>query len=77
MTPPSCLRVVEDANHATRTSVHPQEGQFVLLMDDRNFPVTDDRALTLANAAAILGGCYVLIAASSNAKKVALSTLMG
>jgi hypothetical protein len=76
LTPPFCLRAIGDANHTTKTSVYPQEGQFVLLMMDRNLSVS--KGILSRSCLDSLGGpCHVLAAASNKAKKVAHSTSMG
>ena len=71
------LRAIGDANHTTKTSVYPQEGQFVLLMEDKELIVDTNHILTKAGIENMSGKCHVLGAGSNKSKKVAHSTSMG
>ena len=74
--PPFCLRAIGDANHTTKTSVYPQEGQFVFLMEDR--PLTmQGNILTKEAIKNLSGRCHPLAIGSQKARKVAHSTSMG
>ena len=71
----SCLQW-ECANHTTKTSVYPQEGQFVFLMEDR--PLTmQGNILTKEAIKNLSGRCHPLAIGSQKARKVAHSTSMG
>ena len=73
---PFCLRAIGDANHTTKTSVYPQEGQVVLLMHD--VPLTVDIKTDIIKDKSCLSGyCHPMAILSNKAKKVAHSTSMG
>ena len=63
--PPFCLRAIGDANHTTKSSVYPQEGQLVLLMEDKELTVDQDHHLTKSSLNKLSGACAIMSGASA------------
>eukprot|EP00959_Pyramimonas_sp_CCMP1952_P306707 6418814-Pyramimonas_sp.AAC.1 len=76
MVGPFCIKAIGDANHTTKTSVYPQEGQVILSMQDEEIH-PDSKTDEIKDKSCFSGLCHPMAFLSNMTKKVAHSTSMG